>query len=228
MIKKIFLMWLLAGYITLGTGVSRASIEAQPLQVGFTGQSDLADWLIDSIDQARSDIKIMVFIFEYEPIADALIRAAARGVNVEVITDIRSAKIEGLPSRKSSVPTQLMDTGVKCYIYDDKPYIMHHKVIFIDDAIFLGSYNFQVKATFNNRENMMKSYSSSLISAYMEEYLRVKLHSYVYDGQMPKESKSLLQSFTPLWGKLRWVLAPVLLFSLIFNLFVICKLYRAR
>jgi phosphatidylserine/phosphatidylglycerophosphate/cardiolipin synthase-like enzyme len=74
------------------------SAAAEPVEARFTGESNLADRLIESIDQAEDHIKIMVFIFEYELISGALIRAVRRGVDVEVITDIRSTMIKSVPT----------------------------------------------------------------------------------------------------------------------------------
>lgn len=137
MMKRLFFGGIWVVCYLLSSIATYATVE--PVEARFTGQSNLADWLIESIDQAERSIKIMVFIFEYEPISDALIRAAARGVNVEVIMDVRSSQTRGRPSGGSSISYQLVDGGVQCYIYDDEPFIMHHKVVFIDDAIFLGS-----------------------------------------------------------------------------------------
>lgn len=199
-------------------------------RVRFTGSSNLADWLIESIDGAEQNIKVMVFIFEYEPIADALVRAAQRGVNVEVLTDVRSANRESVPVGGCSVPDYLIQSGIACYIYDDRPSIMHHKVVFIDDELYIGSYNFQEKATFTNCENLMQITDDQLVEAFQCEYNRILELSQVHFVSS-SEMYFLVRLFnriTPLWTQLRWYLAPTFALSLALNGFFVFFVFNGK
>jgi|TARA_B110001469_G_scaffold117630_1_gene123779 phosphatidylserine/phosphatidylglycerophosphate/cardiolipin synthase-like enzyme len=187
-------------------------------EIRFTGEANLSDWLVESIDAAESTIKVMVFIFEYEPILDALIRASNRGVDVEVVTDFRSTTILSVPSGGGSVPDQLITAGVDCYIYDDSLSIMHHKVVLIDKILFFGSYNFQDEATFANCENLIRVLDPVIYAGFMSEYKRVLGLCEMHVQRVGLGGRfEFLAQITPLWGEYRWFIAIALFLSLIAN-----------
>jgi phosphatidylserine/phosphatidylglycerophosphate/cardiolipin synthase-like enzyme len=66
---------------------------------------------------------------------------------------------------------------------DANPYIMHHKVIIIDDqTVILGSYNFTGNAEDNNDENILIVHDPEVAAAYLGEFGRV-----LRDAQMGGE-----------------------------------------
>ena len=56
--------------------------------------ADIDKFIINQIDSAKSSVKVCVFIYEWQPIADALINAQNRGVSVELCTDYRSVNLQ--------------------------------------------------------------------------------------------------------------------------------------
>ena len=125
-------------------------------------------------------------------------------------------------SAGGSVPDHLMRSGVACYIYDDRPSIMHHKAVFVDDLLFVGSYNFQDEATFTNCENLIQVLDDDLFQSFLAEYTRILALCREHVIEEPEESfgLSILRSITPLWYRLRWYLAPVFCGSLFVNVFL--------
>lgn len=231
MMKTWWVISFLVSSLFVRSVVATPSVEQN--EVRFTGESNIADWLVQSIDDAEERIKIMVFIFEYEPISDALIRASNRGVEVEVVTDVRSSMIESVPRGMSSIPDKLISGGVDCYIYDDRPSIMHHKAIFIDGTLFVGSYNFQDAATFKNCENLLRTHDIKVYESFMSEYERVKrlCHLHIVNSEHTESEVARVPLFSRIafmWHQFRWILALTLSMSLALNLLLLLIVVRRR
>ncbi len=101
----------------------------------------------DLIRSAKKSIRVAMFTFTREDLADTLIQASKRGVQVEVVTDLTQSrntnkKIVTL-LQKHNIPVALKDTGG----------LMHHKFMWIDDNILEhGSANW-TKAAFKDNDD---------------------------------------------------------------------------
>lgn len=114
----------------------------------FTPSQACLPMIINELDQAKKSIQIQAYSLTSKPIADALIRAKMRGVNVVVLAD-KSQKRE----RHTQI-NALKRSGVAVYI-DYKPAIAHNKIIIIDQVTVIGgSYNFSNSAENRNAENV--------------------------------------------------------------------------
>ncbi|MHB8544818.1 MAG: phospholipase D-like domain-containing protein [Leptospirales bacterium] len=101
---------------------------------------------VDLIDHARQSIEIAMYAFTDRPIADAIIRAAARGVHVWIYRDEIQVKDRGDKMRRlmSSAPGQngLISIEVK---RNSSRNIMHLKAYEIDDKwLRTGSANWSL------------------------------------------------------------------------------------
>jgi phospholipase D len=221
LIKKFSLSFFLLFILIINIHVDVISKKSNlDYEVLFTGENNLSDYLIEKIDLAKEKINIMVFIFEWQPIAEALIRANNRGVNVEVLTDIRSTNLIAKPLMKESVPRYLLNNGINVYVYDDRPYIMHHKVIFIDNILIIGSYNFQEAATLRNRENILLIQNEEIYNEYMNEYCRVKEMSFL-SKKYQNLSNSQKLSLGSIWVRYRYIIALLFALSLVLNVYLL-------
>lgn len=81
--KKLFFL-ILAQILCLG------NLSAHASEVHF---SEIDKFIINQIDSAKRSVHVCVFIYEWQPIADALIRASQRGLEVEILTDYRSVNL---------------------------------------------------------------------------------------------------------------------------------------
>lgn len=105
--------------------------------------------LVKLIDAAKSRVHVAVYSFTNDVIADALIRARMRGVEVLVVMDAEQAAGRG------SEYSGLKATGVEVRL-DGNPYLMHHKFMVVDDSIVVtGSYNWSAAAEERNDENLV-------------------------------------------------------------------------
>jgi phosphatidylserine/phosphatidylglycerophosphate/cardiolipin synthase-like enzyme len=98
---------------------------------------------------------------------------------------------------------------------------MHHKVILIDDVLFLGSYNFQGQATLTNSENLVRIVNATIYDTFMLDYNRLRnmCHMYIRISETSSWRSRIpyFKVIAPLWIEFRWFLAPLMLMSLMVN-----------
>lgn len=121
--------------------------------------------LIDAIHNARKRLLIQAYSFTSAPIAQAVVQAHRRGVEVRVILD------KSQLSERYTSATFLRDAGIPVVI-DNKPAIAHNKVmVFDDEAVFTGSFNFTRSAQERNAENgMLIRGDAAVVKAYMDNW----------------------------------------------------------
>ena len=102
---------------------------------------DSAKPLLDAIDQARSSLRIKMFIFSSQNLLDAVIAAHKRGVDVRVMLnpERRDGEKENADSRKL-----LKAAGVKVIDSNPRFDVTHEKSMVIDDAVaYIESLNWE-------------------------------------------------------------------------------------
>jgi phosphatidylserine/phosphatidylglycerophosphate/cardiolipin synthase-like enzyme len=133
----------------------------------FAPEDEVAGQIIEEIERAKSRIRFMAFIFTSEEIADAMLERAQAGVVVQGVIEDRNA------GRDYSQYERLR-AAVHDVLPDGNPYIMHHKVIIIDDAtVILGSYNFTTSAEEDNDENLLIIRDPEVAALFVVEFGRV-------------------------------------------------------
>ncbi|MEM3081121.1 MAG: phospholipase D family protein [Nitrososphaerota archaeon] len=133
----------------------------------FSKPQDCASLIIAKIDSASQYVHVMVYSFTSDQLADALIRAKNRGVDVKVVIESQQANVAG------SEYQRLTAAGIDVRL-DGNPQLMHHKVAVIDGVIVLtGSYNWSAAAENDNDENLIIIEDPSVAAAYEAEFQRV-------------------------------------------------------
>lgn len=133
----------------------------------FSSEGDVPAQLLPLLENAQSSIRFMAFIFTDTDLAKALRAKDREGVLVQGVVEARNVSALG------SDIEALQDSGIEV-LADGNPYIMHHKVIIIDEAIVItGSYNFTRSAAESNDENILILYSEDIAQLYLEEFERV-------------------------------------------------------
>lgn len=103
--------------------------------------------LIESLERATSHIRIAMFTWTRLDLAEAVVRAKKRGVDVSIVLDKRS--IEGA---SETVFDHLKKAGVTIRVNNHKA-IMHHKFLWIDDTkLYFGSVNWTEGGFRRNRD----------------------------------------------------------------------------
>lgn len=156
-------------------GVHKTSVASYPsVQIGetqvqmlFSPTDETEKHIIEQLQQAQSSIRFMAFSYTLDSIADVMLEKMQSGVTVQGVFEKRNASGTG------SEFERLRGDG-KYVLVDGNCYVMHHKVIIIDERIVLtGSYNFSASAENSNDENLITLIDPTLAQAYIDEFERV-------------------------------------------------------
>ncbi len=125
--------------------------------------------LIEKIDAARESIHIASFEFDLTPVADALIRAHERGVDVRWVTDDEHG-IEADEEPDRGQFEMLEDEGIE--VRDDqRGALMHNKFwIFDGEIVWTGSTNITESGIFKQDNNVIVVHSPALAEIYEREF----------------------------------------------------------
>lgn len=144
--------------------------EGQERQVevenAFAPEGEVAAQIIAEIERAQSRIRFMAFTFTSDEIADAMLERARAGVVVQGVVESRNAE-------RDYSQYERLRAVVHDVLPDGNPYIMHHKVIIIDDmTVILGSYNFTASAEEDNDENLLIIHDAEVAALFVAEFGR--------------------------------------------------------
>ncbi len=142
-----------------------------PAQVYFSPNGGATDAIVKEINSSTIEVLVQAYSFTSKPIAQALVNAKKRAVNVEAILD-KSQK-----TAKYTSATFLANMKIPTYI-DSKHAIAHNKIIIIDkETVITGSFNFTAAAEDKNAENVIIIKSKELAALYIDNFLKHKSHS---------------------------------------------------
>lgn len=122
--------------------------------------------IIAEINRSRDSIFVQAYSFTDRDIAQALVAASKRGVEVQVLLD------KGNMNNKRSAKDIILQNNIPLRF--DAPHgIAHNKVMVIDRSIVLtGSYNFSVAAYTRNTENLLILNSTELAGDYIHNWYK--------------------------------------------------------
>src|SRR5215212_887554 len=162
-----------------------------PINVKNPGewQGSIEGRLIDKINAAQTSIHIASFEFDLTPIAEALIAAKQRGVDVRWVTDDESGLgADEDPGRGQFAMLQKAGIEVRS---DNRSALMHNKFwIFDDKILWTGSTNITVSGVFKQNNNTIVVHSPELATMYEREFQEM------WDGKFGPKSPSQLNDQT--------------------------------
>ncbi len=124
------------------------------VQAAFAPWNDIEGLIVDAIGAAKKQVLVQAYLMTSKDMAQALIRAHRRGVEVRVLMD--AEQLAKVPASQALV---LSDAGIPVWLetgYQNA----HNKVVIIDgdsDApvLITGSFNFTWTAAHKNAENVL-------------------------------------------------------------------------
>jgi len=150
------------------TPLPEVTVHGTRIRSYFSPEDRPADAVADAVGQAQHSIRFMAFSFTDEALAQAMIERARAGVDVSGVIEKRGSETgygQLLPLREAGIAV----------LPDGNPYVMHHKVIIIDEeTVITGSYNFTGSAARDNDENLLIIHNPDIARLYLEEYERVR------------------------------------------------------
>jgi phosphatidylserine/phosphatidylglycerophosphate/cardiolipin synthase-like enzyme len=163
---------------------SAAQTSTGTWQVAFAPWDNIESILVQLIDDARQQIRMQAYLFTSRRIANALITAQRRGIDVKVLAD------EAQSHLKSSKIEIVAEAGIPVWL-ETRYQSAHNKILLIDAAsaqpvVVTGSFNFTWTAQHKNAENILISRSDTgLATRYALNWQRHQSQAKVYPTATP-------------------------------------------
>ena len=144
-----------------GPALSREVVTSAPVlpakgsvQVAFAPWDDAESLVIETIASARVQILVQAYLLTSHKIADSLIKARQRGVDVRVLADARQHE-----DNPASMLDWLVQNEIPVWL-ETRYRNAHNKILLIDagttkPVVVSGSYNFTWSAQNMNAENLL-------------------------------------------------------------------------
>ncbi len=143
------------------------TINGTRIESYFAPKDGVEDQIVSEIKGARRSIYFLAFSFTADKIAEAMLERRAAGAALGGVFERTGSETE------YSEYTKLKRRGVEVY-QDGNPWVMHHKVIIIDERIvIIGSFNFSDNADTQNDENLLIVHNPDIARAFKAEYDRI-------------------------------------------------------
>lgn len=169
-------------------------IATDTTQVFFSPDDNITAHLLDEITNAKERIHAAIYMFTDKKLAQALVDAQARGIDVQVVADRISAetafgKCETLaehhiavylfepPAHKKPRTKKKDDREHQKNEGWDSEAIMHNKFAVIDQKVATGSFNWTVKANKKNEENIVICSEQTVVEHYYDRFEELKRRS---------------------------------------------------
>lgn len=149
-----------------GTPYPLVHVGAATVETYFSPEDGVAQHVLERIEGAQQSVRFMTFSFTSKDIASAIIAKQKAGLQVDGVFETQNANGTG------AAFAALRRGGVDV-LEDGNCYILHHKVIIIDNkTVITGSYNFTSSAENNNDENLLIIDDSGVADQYIAEFNR--------------------------------------------------------
>ena len=146
----------------------QAWAKGEHIETAFSPAQGATALIVKTIDSAQASIQVAAYSFTSRPIAEALVRAHKKGIDVRVVLnknqrDCRYCMAKLL--QKNAVPTR----------FDRRYAIMHNKFMIVDrHTLQTGSFNYTSSAEKRNAENVMVLHNApKTIRAYDHQWTKL-------------------------------------------------------
>lgn len=179
----VFLCLSVLATVSWWQSVNAQAEPAEILGIYFTPPIGGASGIVKQIDASKKSIKVMAYGFTSINLAEALVRAKKRGVDVALIQDEKSSQ------NNREALQKLLDAAIEVRS-DGKHAIQHNKVMVIDqDVVITGSYNFTSSAETRNAENIMIVKSEYAARRYLDNWNNHWEHAIKVVGLPPSRQR---------------------------------------
>ncbi|MCL2336242.1 MAG: phospholipase D family protein [Firmicutes bacterium] len=157
------------------TAVSQAAIPDNNIRVIFprsdaAAPSDTVKLLTDQYATAQQTLDVAIYSLTQKDIANGILAAKKRGVQVRVITD--KSQLASNKTQRQMI-AKFISAGIPVK-ENTHSGLMHLKVSIVDDKIVTtGSFNYTVSADSRNDENLVVINNPTLALAYQAEFNRM-------------------------------------------------------
>jgi len=148
----------------------------------FSPNDNVRDNLIELIKEEKEKISIAIYLLSDRDIAQALLDAHVRGVQIAIVTDPTC-----LRTRNNKID-ELTSAGVTTYVYKgckDSPGCMHNKFVIFEKnrnekpLVWTGSFNFTPSASNHNHENVVIIQDEQIARQFGQQFEKIRKESHV-------------------------------------------------
>lgn len=158
----------LSGVVQADTTANGSHWIGMSCTVYFSPNGGAQQRIVAAINAAHSNIRMAAYEITVPAIANALIAAHSRGIDVRIIVD----RVE---MKQTYSQVQVIANAGLDISYDPKVSLHHNKWITIDGfELMTGSYNYSNAAEFSNAENMLDCHSTAGAAAYNSYWSQVR------------------------------------------------------
>ncbi|MGN1209442.1 MAG: phospholipase D-like domain-containing protein [Duodenibacillus sp.] len=141
-----------------------------PVRVVFAPEESGVAAIRGLVDRANKEVRLSAFHFKSKAVAEILVAAHKRGVDVAVIIDRKTL------SSKKCTASILSAAGIPVYV-DAEHRTAHNKYLVVDGRIVqTGSYNYSDHAEFDNAENLLILEAPEVAQLYQENWIAHRAH----------------------------------------------------
>jgi len=161
----------------------------------FSPRDDVRSVMITLIDSERKKIQFAIYTLTDKKIAQALLRAARRGVEIEGVVDrsygqMNASKVYVLANAR--IPLWVYQTSEN----EREAGLMHNKFMIFEETgdhhkplVWTGSYNFTQRASEKNQENVVVFDTPALVESFKDYFAQLKQASLQISGKQAKEKQ---------------------------------------
>ncbi|MEW4339696.1 phospholipase D family protein [Chromobacterium vaccinii] len=144
------------------------SLNGAKVEAGFSPNGSGLALVLKVINSAQHSIDMAAYSLTSRPVAEALVTAAHRGVQVRVVAD--SGEV-----RKSHSVAQFLANQRVSVRTNDKYLSMHDKYLLVDgNHLQQGSFNYSAAAASRNAENVVVTWNApQLVKIFQEDWQRL-------------------------------------------------------
>lgn len=143
------------------------TIDGTKVENYFASEDDTIGNIVRAVNGAKQSVYFLAFSFTQDDIGNAIIAKQKAGLKVGGVFETTGSQTP------SSEYGKMKKDGLDVYT-DGNPWVMHHKVIIVDEHITIfGSFNFSDNAAHSNDENLLIVDNAEIAKAFKAEYDRV-------------------------------------------------------
>ena len=168
---------------TLTTGApTGVTVPAEgKVEIAFSPNEGAQQLVVKVIDSAKSEIRMLTYSFTSKPVAQALLRAKKRGVDVKVVVDHKNNLDDDRTGKSRAVLDAMVNAGID--IRSLSAYAIHHDKVVVADrkTVQTGSMNYSSSGESRNSENVIVLWDASQAAqAYLKHFDRNYRQASVY------------------------------------------------
>lgn len=149
--KFTFRQLAVSGLVCLSLSSIQPAAAASSVQVGFSPEGSALQLVLETIESAQQEIRLMGYSFTSPEVVSALVRAKRRGVDVKIVLDEKGNRSKASQAAMNVV----VNAGIPLRT-NGRYAIMHDKVIIVDNhTVEAGSFNYTRSAASRNSENVL-------------------------------------------------------------------------